>query len=263
MIPVLDHGYVNCLRVDGSDEFIAQTARTSTQSESDPEKDRRLVNRLVRDRHTSPVEFAGLVLEIKMPIFIARQWMRHRTGAFNEFSGRYSEFTDEFYVPAAERCQAQSTFNKQGSAEKLDEDKADAIRTNIDNVSRHCYAEYRDLLDLGLTRELARVVLPVNYYTVVRWKIDLHNLFHFMKLREDAHAQWEIQEYARAIHKLCTEHFPAATAAFENYIQDAVTISADAAAFLAERLMDDSELADILSANPSLLSELRDFARRN
>ena len=263
MVQVLDHGYINCIRVDGSDSFIAQTARTSTQSDSDPEKDRRLVDRLVRDRHTSPVEFAGLVLEIKMPIFVARQWMRHRTGAFNEFSGRYSEFTDEFYVPEPHRCQAQSSFNKQGSAEKLDEDKAHAIRTRIDNVSRDCYAEYRSLLDLGLTRELARVVLPVNYYTVVRWKIDLHNLFHFIKLREDPHAQWEIQEYARAIHAMCLEHFPAATAAFENHIQDQVVLSNAAAQFLAERMLDGYELDEILIDNPSLLSELKEFARRN
>ena len=260
MVQVLDHGYVECLRVDGSDEFMAQTARTSTQSSSDPDKDRRLVNRLVRDRHTSPIEFAGLVLEIKMPIFVARQWMRHRTGAFNEFSGRYSEFTDEFYVPARERCQKQSTFNKQGSAELLDEDTAHAVRTAIDNVSRHCFAEYRDLRDKELTRELARVVLPVNYYTVVRWKIDLHNLFHFIKLREDSHAQWEIQEYARVIHAMCLEHFPTATAAFENHIQNQVVLSREAAMYLAALLTSDHE-AD-LAGNP-LLSELQEFMRRN
>jgi thymidylate synthase (FAD) len=262
-IKVLDHGYVDFVRIDGDDEFLAQTARTSTQSSGDPQKDANLVTRLVRDRHTSPIEFGGVVMEIAMPIFVARQWMRHRTGAFNEFSMRYTEAMDVFYVPEPERCQAQSTFNKQGSAESLDIMVAQEIRHRIYNQSIGAYSEYKKLLDLGLTRELARAVLPVNYYTKVRWKIDLHNLMHFLLLREDSHAQYEIRVYAEAIHRMLKAHFPIAVTAFENHIQNRVVLSRDAATFLAERMLDNYELEEILSGNPSLLSELKEFGRRN
>lgn len=547
MVKVLDHGYIKFLRAFGDDEFISQTARTSTESTGDPDKDAKLVTRLVRDRHTSPIEFAGLFLEIKMPIFVARQWMRHRTGcltgdtqlhfdlpgglkrrgnqkytltldeiydrfqptkgeqgspfykrdkvrgmqlrscneesgeiyhtniadiwktgkkevfeissngktieasaehkfftdqgwlkvkdfekntelclesivapneviqevvidsgeekwvpltgyeseyllsshgrlqrikvgrgsqvsriktptvaknylvasvskgkvtkvihlhreifshfvgdipegqvvrhldgnsynislnnlavgthqdnsddtkryggkpklatsffpidsiislgtkptydievtgpyhnfsangfivhnSFNEFSGRYSEFTDEFYVPAAERCQGQSTFNKQGSAETLEGDYPDMIRDLITMSSENAYKDYKGLLSTGLTRELARIVLPTNYYTKVRWKIDLHNLMHFMKLREDNHAQYEIQVYANAIHEIAREHFPVAMRAYEDHIENKIEISPTLASKLAHAL-------SILEGE--LTSEDREFIRRN
>src|SRR5213082_915592 len=115
MQKLLDHGYFDVIRVEGDDRFIAETARTSTESTGDEQADARLVTRLIRDEHTSPVEFVGFVFQIKTPIFVGRQWMRHRAGTFNEFSGRYSEFSDEYYVPELERVQCQSTFNKQGS----------------------------------------------------------------------------------------------------------------------------------------------------
>ena len=255
---VLDHGYVELVRVDGDDEFIAQTARTSTQSSGDPAKDAKLVTRLVRDRHTSPIEFGGVVLEIQMPIFVARQWMRHRTGAFNEFSMRYTEAPDLYYVPSKERCQAQSTFNKQGSAEYLGDEAADTIRGEIETQSRQAYQTYRRLLDLGLTRELARCVLPVNFYTKVRWKIDLHNLMHFMKLREDPHAQWEIQVYAKAIHLLLRELFPAAMKAFEQHVQNKIEVSPGLASSLAAAL---GRLSD-LDEDIELTSEELEFIRR-
>jgi thymidylate synthase ThyX len=130
--------------------------------------------------------------------------------------------------------------------------------------SEDSYRMYQSLLhDLGLTRELARCVLPVNFYTKVRWKIDLHNLMHFMKLREDPHAQWEVQQYANVIHKIVKEAFPVAVEEFENSIQNAYTLSKDAASFLAERMMDGYELEEVLADEPTLLSELREFARRN
>lgn len=255
---VLDHGYVEVLRVDGDDEFLAQTARTSTQSSGDPEKDARLVRRLVRDRHTSPIEFGGVVLEIKMPIFVARQWMRHRTGAFNEFSMRYTEAPNEYYVPEAWRCQAQSTFNKQGSAETLDNDTAERIQTAIRDNSEAAYSIYEQLLEQGLTRELARAVLPVNFYTKVRWKIDLHNMMHFIKLREDPHAQYEIRVYAEVIHKMLSELFPAAMEAFEQYVQNKIEVSPELAASLAEAMF---RLAD-LNDGDEWTSEERNFVER-
>lgn len=255
---VLDHGYVEILRVDGDDEFLAQTARTSTQSSGDPQKDAKLVTRLVRDRHTSPIEFGGVVLEIKMPIFVARQWMRHRTGAFNEFSMRYTEAPNEYYVPEAERCQAQSTFNKQGSAETLEAEVPELIRKAIRDNSEAAYSVYEQLLEKGLTRELARAVLPVNFYTKVRWKIDLHNLMHFLKLREDPHAQYEIRVYAEAIHQMLREAFPVAVKAFEDHIQNKIEVSPGLAASLAAAL---GRLSD-LDEDIELTSEEKEFIRR-
>lgn len=226
---VLDHGYVELIEARGSDQFIAETARTSTDTVADDSANARLVTRLIRDEHTSPVEFASVVLQIKCPIFIARQWMRHRSGTFNEFSGRYSEFPEEFYVPELSRIQAQSTFNKQGSAEQLDPELLGKdIQLMIRKESESQYQTYRKLLDTGLTRELARAVLGVNFYTVFRWNVNLHNLFHFLRLREDSHAQYEIRVYAEAIHSMLKEAFPVATSAWENHIQNRITVSESA-----------------------------------
>ena len=258
-IPVLDHGYVELLRVDGDDEFLAQTARTSTQSSGDPDKDAKLVTRLVRDRHTSPIEFGGVVLEIAMPIFVARQWMRHRTGAFNEFSMRYSEAMDLYYVPELDRCQAQSTFNKQGSAECLPPQQAAYVQQEMHHISKLAYRRYKRLLKTGLTRELARCVLPVNFYTKVRWKIDLHNLMHFLKLREDPHAQYEIRVYANAIHSILSAHFPAAMKAYEDHIENKIEVSPELAKRLAEAMYRESELDEDIEWT----SEERQFVERN
>lgn len=245
---ILDHGYLEVIRVEGDDRFIAQTARTSTESSGDEQADARLVTRLIRDEHTSPVEFVGFVVQAKMPIFVARQWIRHRAGTFNEFSGRYSEFSDEYYVPELWRLQRQSTFNKQGSAETLPEDDARLLREEIILQSQEAFYSYQKLLKGGLTRELARVVLPVNYYTVWRWRVNLHNLFHFLRLREDPHAQYEIRVYAEAMHELCKEYFPVSTAAFENHIQNQVRISLKLAQQLAtgDITEGDSEMQDFL-----------------
>jgi thymidylate synthase (FAD) len=233
MKQLLDHGYVELIEARGSDRFIAQTARTSTSTEKTEDEDFRLVRRLIRDEHTSPVEFASVVLQIKAPLFVARQWMRHRAGTFNEFSGRYSEFPEEFYVPELSRMQAQSTFNKQGSAETLDGDLPALMHEQITTTSKVCYQAYQNLLDKGLTRELARMVLPTNYYTVFRWNVNLHNLFHFLRLREDAHAQYEIRVYAEAIHEILKESFPVATEAYEQHIAGRITISPELAHSLA------------------------------
>lgn len=257
MLKVLDHGYVELVDARGSDRFIAQTARTSTSTEKTEDEDFRLVRRLIRDEHTSPVEFAGVILQIKCPIFVARQWMRHRAGTFNEFSGRYSEFPEEFYVPDVARMQEQSTFNKQGSADRLPGVIAKEGMDIIERQSRAAYQDYQELLHLGLTRELARSVLPVNYYTVFRWNVNLHNLFHFLRLREDPHAQYEIRVFANAIHSIISDKFPIATQAFEEHIQETTRISNLLATTLAT--ITKGELSDdIIQANP----ELRDFIRK-
>ena len=255
---VLDHGYVKLIRVDGDDRQIGQTAKICTDAESDAVSDVKLARRLVRDRHTSPVEFVGLVVEVQMPIFVARQWMRHRTGSFNEFSMRYTEAVDLYYVPSDERCQAQSTFNRQGSAEFLGEGAAKVIQ---ERIRVHCdasYEVYKQLLDMGLTRELARCVLPVNFYTKVRWKIDLHNLMHFMKLREDPHAQWEVRQYANTMHSIAAECFPEAVKAFEDHIQNVQVLTPQLARYLAHALNDsNAELPE------ELKSEFYEFIKRN
>lgn len=257
-IPVLDHGYVKLIRVDGSDREIGQTAKICTEAESDEDSDVRLTRRLIRDRHTSPVEFVGLVLEVQMPIFVARQFIRHRTASVNEFSMRYSEAPDIYYVPPEERCQAQSTFNKQGSAEFLGDDTAAWMQNEIRYVSDLAYKSYEALLAKGLTRELARAVLPVNFYTKMRWKMDLHNLMHLLQLREDPHAQWEIQEFAKAMHTIAKEHFPEAIRAFEDYRQNAVSISPQLAKILAAAT---SRLSD-LDEDMEFDSETEEFLRR-
>lgn len=255
---VLDHGYVKLIRVDGSDREIGQTAKICTDAESTADADIKLARRLVRDRHTSPVEFAALVFEIQMPIFVARQLMRHRTGSFNEFSLRYSEAPDMFYVPERERYQGQSTFNKQGSAEYLGDEVADFLRQEIIDRSEAAYDSYKRMLATGFTRELARCVLPVNFYTKVRWKLDLHNLMHFLKLREDPHAQWEIQQFANAMHTLAREAFPETMKAYEDYIENKIEISPGLARGLATAL---ARMAD-LDEDINLSSEELEFIKR-
>lgn len=252
---LLDHGYIELKAHMGDDNFLAECARMSTNTVATEDQNKKLVNRLIRDRHTSPIEFGQVVIEAAMPIFVMRQWVRHRTGAFNEFSGRYSEFPDVYYVPAADRVQYQSTFNKQGSAESLPIEDAVYNQQRIIQVSEYCYQQYKEMVDAGVTRELARVVLPVNFYTKVRWTVNLHNLFHFLKLREDPHAQWEVRVYAEALHKMVSELFPAATAAFENHIQNQVVVSQELAQQLAQALTNN------INKETDLSSEALDFIR--
>lgn len=229
---VLDHGYVEVKEVMGTDAFLAECARMSTDTVASEEANQRLVKRLIRDRHTSPIEFGQIVVEVMMPIFVMRQWVRHRTGAFNEFSGRYSVFPDIFYIPEVERIQYQSTFNKQGSADAMPLEEALHWQQVMRDESEDQYSKYTAKVASGMTRELARINLGTNYYTKVRWTVNLHNLFHFIRLREDAHAQWEVQQYAQIMHEICREYFPVATKAFEDHIQNTVSVSNDTMEFL-------------------------------
>lgn len=235
--PALDHGFCRVIDYMGDDAAIVQMARTSygegTKSTSD---DRGLIRYLMRHHHTSPFEGCEIKLHLKMPIFVARQWIRHRTAALNEVSGRYSVLPGEFYFPEAERLGRQSVTNKQGTGRGYDADTAAIILDQMeyavaetDGVYRHHIAPEKggNPGDSGydLSRELARIILPQNIYTEMYWKIDLHNLFHFLRLRADAHAQWEIRQYADLICALVAQWVPAAYEAWVDYRKEAVTFS--------------------------------------
>jgi len=261
-VSVLDHGYVEVVATMGDDNFLAECARMSTDTVATEEANQRLVQRLIRDRHTSPIEFGQVVVEVAMPIFVMRQWVRHRTGAFNEFSGRYSIFPDTYYVPTLDRIQYQSTFNKQGSADSLPEDEAKHWQQLIIDRSEGDYRAYTAMVEAGVTRELARIILPPNFYTKVRWTINLHNLFHFLKLREDAHAQWEVQQYANVMHQICRKYFPAATKAYEDHIESAVTVSEETIKDLVDGAVDTLKMLGEYQNINQLKPEIRDLIRK-
>lgn len=218
-IPCLDHGFVRVVDYFGDDAAVVQAARVSYgQGTRKTSEDRQLIRYLMRHRHTSPFEMCEIKLHVKLPIFVARQWIRHRTASVNEISGRYSVFTDEFYVPEAAQVATQSADNKQGRGAILSGADAAEVQADIADFSRAAYARYEELLsERDLARELARTVLPVNYYTQWYWKIDLHNLLHFLALRLDRHAQYEIRVYAEAIGQFVRAWVPLCWEAFEDY----------------------------------------------
>lgn len=215
-IKVLDHGYVRLIDWMGSDERIVEAARISYKSPSKgEEQDKRLLAYLYKHKHTSPFEMCKVTLNIKMPIFIMRQYVRHRMQNLNEVSARYTELPNEFYIP--EQWRMQDVKNKQGSNGEFDDDTNFAY---TDCLRQHCkesYNIYQSLIDGGVAREMARMVLPVNIYTEIYACWDLKNLLHFITLREDSHAQAEIQEYGKAIKTILNELFPCTMEAFEKY----------------------------------------------
>jgi len=220
---VLDKGYVELLEYMGSDAAIAQAARVSTNS--DGKDDRRLIRYLMRKKHTSPFEMPEIKILIKAPIFVFRQMFRHRTANLNEQSLRYTESECEFYLPTIERMQEQSRDNRQGSGDVLSEASALICMANLADQHVASRLTYENLLRLGLTRELARNALGVDLYSSAVWKIDLHNLFHFLKLRTDSHAQYEIQRYAEVIEHIIAGLFPITYEAWVDYSKEAVTFS--------------------------------------
>lgn len=230
VIPVLDHGFIRVIDYMGNDESIVQMARvsygTGTKTVSG---DTDLIDYLMRKAHTSPFEGCEIKLHVKLPVFVARQWIRHRTANVNEYSARYSILDNEFYVPDQSVMMKQSTTNKQGREEVIDPDLAEEIRVMLIRENAMAYSNYRDISnekgEYRLTRELARINLPVSIYTQWYWKTDLHNLFHFLRLRADAHAQYEIRAYAEAIKDICRVWVPAAAAAAEEHIYGAVKFS--------------------------------------
>ncbi len=218
--PCLDKGFVRLIDVMGDDAAIVQAARVSYGTGTKKiNEDVGLIRYLLRHLHTTPFEMVEFKFHVKLPIFVARQWIRHRTANVNEYSGRYSEMKDEFYVPAIDQVRAQSASNKQGRAEEaFDPTIAEHIRTGMLETQSRLYGEYQDLLNGDLAREIARINLPVSNYTEWYWKVDLHNLFHFLKLRIDPHAQYEIRVYGEAMAQLVKAAVPVAYEAFEDYI---------------------------------------------
>ncbi len=218
-IKCLDKGFVRLIDSMGDDEAIVQAARVSYGSGTKSyREDRGLIRYLMRNKHTSPFEMVEFKFHVKLPIFVARQWIRHRTANVNELSGRYSQMTDEFYLPDLSQIRHQSDNNKQGRSDiHLDEETADNVLLRMHQSHRQSYDEYQSYLQDDLARELARINLPLSTYTEWYWKIDLHNLFHFLKLRLDAHAQYEIRVYAEAIASILRGIVPIAYEAFEDF----------------------------------------------
>jgi len=218
-LPCLDHGFVRCIDYMGDDGAIVQAARVSYgKGTKAVRQDRGLLRYLLRHRHTSPFEMCEIKLHCKMPIFVARQWIRHRTASVNEYSARYSVMDREFYLPAPQDLAVQSKSNKQGRGEVLTAEEARAVLALLKRDAETCYASYETLMeDHHLARELARMNLPVNYYTQWYWKVDLHNLMHFLGLRLHPHAQYEIRVFAEAIASLVADWVPFTWEAFQDY----------------------------------------------
>lgn len=246
----LDHGFVVLRDHMGSDSTIVESARVSYgKGTKKVSEDRGLIRYLLRHKHTTPFEMVEFRFLVKLPIFVARQWIRHRTANVNEYSGRYSEMSNEFYIPEAADCAPQSSGNKQGREGNLSDKEIEGVQWLIDAANSHSYDTYNALLgkfnnnqieapyDIynedawfddnypGLARELSRMVLPLNNYTEWYWKIDLHNLFRFLSLRNDPHAQKEIQIYAQAIEELITPYIPLAMEAYNDFIKGSMSLS--------------------------------------
>lgn len=230
-IKLLDHGFVRVIDYMGDDSSIVQAARVSYgKGTKQVNQDRGLINYLMRHRHTTPFEMCDIKLHIKLPIFVARQWIRHRTASVNEYSGRYSIMNNEFYIPARENLAPQSLINKQGREENaVPEEVATKVLKILHNDASQCYDHYIEMMNeddtgnvinpttIGISRELARMNLTLNCYTEWYWKTNLHNLFHFLALRADSHAQYEIRVYADAMLDITRAWVPFACNAFEEY----------------------------------------------
>ncbi len=237
--PVLDHGFIRVIDYMGTDSAIVQAARVSYgRGTKKVNEDASLINYLLRHRHTTPFEMCEIKFHVKLPIFVARQWIRHRTANVNEYSGRYSIMDKEFYIPKAEHLAAQSVSNRQGRGEVLGGREAAQALEWLKSDALTAYTHYEQMLNeredgsaveegrQGLARELARMNLSLNYYTQWYWKVDLHNLMHFLSLRADAHAQYEIRVYAEAMLDILKAWVPITHAAFLDYRMGAAEISA-------------------------------------
>lgn len=238
-IPVLDHGFIRVVDYMGDDSAIVQAARVSYgKGTKKVNQDAGLIRYLMRHWHTTPFEMCEIKFHIKLPMFVARQWIRHRTANVNEYSARYSILDKEFYIPAPENLAAQSISNRQGRGDVLEGAEAQQALEWLKQDAEQCYSHYQQMLNedaagnvvdegrKGLARELARMNLPVNAYTQWYWKTDLHNLFHFLRLRADSHAQYEIRVYADAMMNVVKQWVPIAAEAFEEYRMGATQLSA-------------------------------------
>ncbi|MEY2392920.1 FAD-dependent thymidylate synthase [Wolbachia endosymbiont of Tettigetta isshikii] len=223
---VLDHGFIRVVDYMGSDSAIVQAARVSYgKGIKQISQDEALIKYLMRHHHTTPFEMCEIKFHVKLPIFVARQWIRHRTANVNEYSARYSILDNEFYIPKPEQVAKQSDNNKQGSGEAFDSHTSKEIIDSLTNDSNLVYSHYERFIQQRLAREIARTNLTLNYYTQFYWKIDLHNLLHFLKLRADKHAQYEIRVYAEVMLDIIKKWVPMAYSAFVEYCLESVCIS--------------------------------------
>ncbi|MGP1455773.1 MAG: FAD-dependent thymidylate synthase [Treponema sp.] len=225
--PVLDKGFIRLVDYLGGDSRIVQAARVSYgEGTKSVREDAALIDYLLRHNHTSPFEQVIMTFHLKMPIFVARQWIRHRTARINEISGRYSIMQNECYVPACDAISFQSTNNRQGRADTpVPSDVQEAVQQIIQSQQESVYNGYQSMLEKNIARELARINLPLSLYTEFYWQIDLHNLFHFLKLRCDTHAQKEIRDYANVLLEICKKIVPLAAKSFEEHILYSVRFS--------------------------------------
>lgn len=269
-LPVLDHGFVRVVDYMGDDAAIVQAARVSygrgTKRRRD---DQGLINYLMRNWHTSPFEMCEIKLHVKLPIFVARQWIRHRTANVNEYSARYSILDNEFYIPRTEHIAAQSSVNRQGRGDTLTEAEARRVQDLLREDAERSYAHYDELLNetpegdqrdasySGIARELARMNLSLNFYTQWYWKTDLHNLMHFLRLRADAHAQYEIRVYADVMTEILERWTPMAHRAFVDYRLGGAQVSAKGMEAIRRMLRDEPVDAKAVGMSPGEWRELQ------
>lgn len=267
-IPLLDHGFVRVVDYMGDDAAVVQAARvsygTGTRRVSD---DRNLIRYLMRNRHTTPFEMCEIKLHVKLPIFVARQWIRHRTASVNEHSARYSILDREFYIPSSDVIAMQSLSNKQGRGQTLSATDASYVQELLRADAHRAYEHYEELLNedskgdprepgrAGLARELARINLSLNYYTQWYWKIDLHNLLNFLTLRADSHAQYEIRVYAEAIlDSIVRQWVPLTYEAFCDYLLNSRRMSAQALSIIRTLVAGRREEAESLRDRSAITS---------
>ncbi len=268
-LPVLDHGFVRVIDYMGSDSAVVQAARVSYGAGTKrARQDAGLIRYLMRHAHTTPFEMCEIKYHVKLPIFVARQWIRHRTASVNEYSARYSILDNEFYIPEPQHLAAQSTSNRQGRGDTLSGDEAARVFDLLRSDAEQAYAHYEEMLNedfegnvldasrQGLARELARMNLSLNFYTQWYWKVNLHNLLHFLWLRSDAHAQHEIRAYATVVLDTVRRWAPLTYAAFMDYRVGGANLSAKGLEVVRRRLRGESVTRRDVGMSPAEWREL-------
>ena len=262
---VLDHGFIRVVDYMGNDASVVQAARISYgEGTKQISQDKGLINYLMRNYHTTPFEMCEIKLHVKMPMFVARQWVRHRTANINEYSARYSVLSNDFYVPHESQVCRQSKENKQVRADAVEAHTAEKVINDIKQHSEDSYKLYEHLIGSeekeGIARELARAVLPVNFYTEMYWKIDANNFMHFIRLREHAHAQFEIREYGRVLLDILKAWMPITYEAFLQYRKGCFNVSQELMQHLISKYDSVDEIVQHLKKHSNLTArEIKEF----
>lgn len=261
---VLDRGFVRLIDYMGGDDSIVQAARVSYgEGTKKVHEDRGLIRYLMRHWHTTPFEMVEFKFHIKLPIFVARQWIRHRTANVNEYSGRYSVMKEEFYIPDDSDIRKQSKRNRQGrSEEELPDEIRQKFQQYLELSQKDAYEKYEEFIGEGLARELARINLPLSLYTEWYWKIDLHNLLHFLRLRLDEHAQFEIREYANVMNVMVRTVCPVAWEAFTDYSLNAVNFTGPELRILSQQVLQAPTAIDELTSQGLSSREATEFLEK-